>query len=453
MENEVRELCSVGCPELNRGNGVTTSDHIPPVGNRLTQTRSGDIQDHGLITYSYNAGDELLTETLPKQTNTYNYDANGNTIKRIETRLPGPPNPNPPKNKPYVPPAPQIDEFAFTWDHENRLVGYDAPGPSKDSTYTYYADWWNRTAKTVNRRTERYLYDGDEILCDYDKNGSFAAMYVNGPIIDERLALLRHGELYYYLTDHLGSVRQLIDTAGNIKNSYDYEAFGRMVRLSVGVDDRYGFCGRDVERESDASFHRFRYYLALQGRFLSVDPREAISVLIARYHLPRFMLPFAGESWWEREGYVYVQNSPLKWKDPMGRQRHTLIYDSTFVETMFARCVRNAAFKHYAKLILETAFDLGITLTGAGLGVSGTTIILKIEGAVLAGEGAGVYATYVFTSPAELGEAYDNCERQRNWLMRRIKNDVACIETDETWLQQHDLFPWDDAFWRQYVRD
>jgi len=288
---------ALGCPELNRGNGVTTSDHIPPVGNRLTQTRSGDIQDHGLITYSYNAGDELLIETLPKQTNTYNYDANGNTIKRIETRLPGPPNPNPPKNKPYVPPAPLIDEFAFTWDHENRLVGYDAPGPSKDSTYVYYADWWNRIDKTVNRNTERYLYDGDEIICDYDRSGSFSAMYVNGPIIDERLAMLRDGQLYYYLTDHLGSVHQLIDTAGNIKNSCDYEAFGEKINPADRVPNRYTFNSREEEQQTGLIAYRFRGYIAGIGRFATVDP-----------------LPLYGGN----NLYAYAQNNPTSRVDPYG---------------------------------------------------------------------------------------------------------------------------------------
>jgi len=150
----------------------------------------------------------------------------------------------------------------------------------------------NRTAKTVNRRTERYLYDGDEILCDYDKNGSFAAMYVNGPIIDERLALLRDGELYYYLTDHLGSVRQLIDTAGNIKNSYDYEAYGSVHPEVEAAPNPAGFTGVILDRESSLLDYRWRKYSPTTGRFLQLDR--------------------------ERAGYAYCSNNPLRTRDPYG---------------------------------------------------------------------------------------------------------------------------------------
>ena len=32
---------------------------------------------------------------------------------------------------------------------------------------------------------------------------------------------------YFYLHDRLGSVRQIIDTSGNVKNMYTYEPFGK----------------------------------------------------------------------------------------------------------------------------------------------------------------------------------------------------------------------------------
>jgi len=253
MRNEVTWLCSVRASMLIRRDGVATD-------------------------FRYD--------------NAYAYDPNGNTISRTETR-------HPPGKGRGIPPAPKVDIYSFTWDYENRLVGYDAPGPSKDSTYVYYADWWNRTAKTVNRRTERYLYDGDEILCDYDKNGNLKALYVNGPIIDERLAMLHDGQLYYYLTDHLGSVRLLIDTAGNIKNSYDYEAFGSTLSRNESVSNSYLYTGRNWGLEIGQYYFRWRFYEPSVGRFTAHEPGESARL---------------------SGGYTYAANRPLVLRDPTGRE-------------------------------------------------------------------------------------------------------------------------------------
>jgi len=260
-----------------------------PVGNRLTQSRQGAIKDPGSITYSYNAGDELLTETGRNYINTYTHDPNGNTTAKTNKQTIGPKNQKKEATERYI------------WDFENRMLGYDAPlgDSAKDSVYTYYADWWNRTQKTVHNNIERYLYDFDEILCDYNKPGNLKALYVNGPIIDERLALLRDGALYYYLTDHLGSVRQLIDTCGTVRNSYDYEAFGTCLGTSGGEPGRYGFAGRDVDKETQAVWMRARCYIGGSGRFLTRDP---------------------GSSGGTSNDYLYVSNRPTLLKDPSGLQ-------------------------------------------------------------------------------------------------------------------------------------
>jgi len=253
-----------------------------PVGNRLKQVRSGDLKDPWEITYSYNAGDELLRESNRQETTFYGYDPNGNTTSKTAYRTAD-------LSKPKPNPESQV---TYGWDFENRMKDFGVKGPSRDSVYTYYADWWNRTAKTVNRRTERYLYDGDEILCDYDKNSSFAAMYVNGPIIDERLAMFRDGQLYYYLTDHLGSVRQLNDTAGNIKNSYDYEAYGSVHPEVEAAPNPAGFTGVLLDRESSLLDCRWRKYSPTTGRFLQLDREKA--------------------------GYAYCSNNPLRTRDTYG---------------------------------------------------------------------------------------------------------------------------------------
>jgi len=236
MENEVRELCSVGCPQLNRANRVTTSD--------------------------CNAGDELLRESNRQETTLYGYDPNGNTTSKTVYRTADmtKPKPNPQSN------------VTYSWDYENRMVGFGVKGPSRDSVYTYYGDTWRRTVKQVHNNIEKYLYDEDEILVDYNAPGNLKALYVNGPIIDERLAMLCDGQLYYYLTDHLGSVRQLIDAYATEENYYDYEGFGGSIFQTEAVSNRFAFCAREFDRENVSYYNRSRHYLPGVGLFLGPDP-------------------------------------------------------------------------------------------------------------------------------------------------------------------------------------
>jgi len=349
--------------------------------------------------------------------NTYAYDPNGNTLLRTETS-------DRPGNGRGIPPAPKVDIYSFTWDYENRLVGYDAPGPSKDSTYVYYADWWNRIDKTVNRNTERYLYDGDEILCDYDKNGSFAAMYVNGPIIDERLALLRDGELYYYLTDHLGSVRQLIDTAGNIKNSYDYEGFGQERDRVEIVSNRYTFAARELNGECDLKYLRFRWYSPKNGRFTVHDP-------VSDWPRAPYQ-PVANH-------YSYCGNSPTVFTDPYGAKRKSVALTEAFVNERFRICESAATWSPIGAGKAAGFVGLVFELTGACcLLVPDPSFITKALGACALCTGVGIHALDVIHVLEECKRMHRECNAEKAWLRKLMGSGTRELTMEESWFRQYD---------------
>ncbi|OUC11880.1 MAG: hypothetical protein B0A82_25575 [Alkalinema sp. CACIAM 70d] len=104
----------------------------------------------------------------------------------------------------------------------------------------------------------------------------------------------------WFLADHLGSTRALINDSGVIQRSFTYDAFGKLVGESgnAGVDTRYRFTGREWDGESQQYYYRARYYDANTGRFIGQDP-----------------LGFAaGDS----NLYRYVGNSPAMATDPSG---------------------------------------------------------------------------------------------------------------------------------------
>ncbi|MCK6544035.1 RHS repeat-associated core domain-containing protein [bacterium] len=80
---------------------------------------------------------------------------------------------------------------------------------------------------------------------------------------------------YYYLTDHLGSVRVTVkDTAGVPVDSWsDYYPFGKESRGSSTVNEpKEGYTSQLYDSESDLIYYKRRYYNQNIARFISVDP-------------------------------------------------------------------------------------------------------------------------------------------------------------------------------------
>ncbi|MBI2805644.1 MAG: hypothetical protein HYX68_11760 [Planctomycetes bacterium] len=108
--------------------------------------------------------------------------------------------------------------------------------------------------------------------------------------------------MQWYLTDNIGSVRDIVDASGSLTNHLDYSSFGQLVaESSPGDHDRYLWTSREYDAELELQYNRARYYDASTGRWLSQDP-----------------LGFdAGDS----NLYRYVNNAPTLATDPSGLQQ------------------------------------------------------------------------------------------------------------------------------------
>ncbi|MBZ0166522.1 MAG: RHS repeat-associated core domain-containing protein, partial [Candidatus Omnitrophica bacterium] len=103
-----------------------------------------------------------------------------------------------------------------------------------------------------------------------------------GSRIDEPLTMTRSSTTYYYLTDGLGSVRQLANASGTIVESYDYDPYGQVTIYNSsltditssgsGIDNPYMFTGRRLDEETGIYHYRARQYDPAIGRFLQRDP-------------------------------------------------------------------------------------------------------------------------------------------------------------------------------------
>ena len=123
------------------------------------------------------------------------------------------------------------------------------------------------------------------------------AEYVTGAGLDEILTMERAGPKYFYHYDGLGSVTELTDKYGVVKENYTYDPYGMPSITNSAVGNPYRFTGREFDEESGIYHYRARQYDPKIGRFLQRDP-------IGYYDSMNL--------------FAYVNNNPVNYKDPHG---------------------------------------------------------------------------------------------------------------------------------------
>jgi RHS repeat-associated protein len=202
----------------------------------------------------------------------------------------------------------------YTWDHRNRLTNVTVKqGPSGTATWTidYEYDAFNQL---INRTLDPdgagtgaaidqtfYLYEQDQMSLEFHKTGSgnlaatdLSHRYLWGPAVDQLLADEQvdwndsdaDGPVYWALTDHLGSVRDVVDSNGDLRIHREFDSFGKIVDethyngsgavVTAGqagyVDEAFAFTGRYFDADTGLQNNLNRWYDPSVGRWLSEDP-------------------------------------------------------------------------------------------------------------------------------------------------------------------------------------
>lgn len=129
--------------------------------------------------------------------------------------------------------------------------------------------------------------------------------YLHGPQVDQVLAQEDGNDTQWLLSDHLGSIKDLVDDSGNLANHRTFDSYGNLIdETDSNFDSRYAFTGREFDEETGLHYYRARYYNGELGQFISQDPIgfESEDVNLSRY----------------------VNNNPLTTRDPSGLYGRTI---------------------------------------------------------------------------------------------------------------------------------
>jgi RHS repeat-associated protein len=182
---------------------------------------------------------------------------------------------------------------AYQWDAMNNLV-----------KITYPDGGWTEIRRDLAGRPQRFVeYDSGGVMMGSPRNfhwdgarraAEYSLTLEDGPDFTEPIRrFFPGGELvfdpnyfvydaYFYIRDHLGSVRAVADEDGEVVARYDYDPYGkRRLAWHSGVLDPltylpiefdFGFTGHLFHGRSGLYFAPLRAYDPELGRWLSRDP-------------------------------------------------------------------------------------------------------------------------------------------------------------------------------------
>jgi RHS repeat-associated protein len=175
----------------------------------------------------------------------------------------------------------------YTWDAENRLLSVTVTATKLTSTFVYDA-LGRRAAITDGGTTTRYRWCGERICAARTPAGAITARYFSQGEISGTTSR-------YYATDHLGSVRALMDNTGSAKGTAIYLAYGKPT--FTGEVPTFAYAGMFYHRASGLYLTQHRAYDSTVGRWISRDPVGNIGGMNL---------------------YNYVSDNPMSGLDPFG---------------------------------------------------------------------------------------------------------------------------------------
>ncbi|MFA6237880.1 MAG: RHS repeat-associated core domain-containing protein [Bacteriovorax sp.] len=284
----------------DNNNQLINSTHPEDIASSFTYDSLGNRVTDQFGNFNYDLKKQRLLEDWKY---IYSYDNNGNLSSKILK-------------------ADNTKVTGYSHNSENQLVSireYNGSTIIKETSYFYDAVGRRIRKEHVdhsnaaNSFERNFRYDNQEILFELDGNDTLLSTFTHSGLrTDDVLAVDKSGTSYFYLKDHLGTVNDIISSAGSLVQHYVYSAFGKIIRIENKnggdvtdaplVDNFYTFTGREFDKESGLYYFRARYLDSDTGRFIQADPHQGAKNLPASFN----------------SKYIYTLNDPINSIDPNG---------------------------------------------------------------------------------------------------------------------------------------
>jgi RHS repeat-associated protein len=261
-------------PPTPQTNEVYTYDAVT---NRVTDAKvSGPLV--------YNANNQLISAGSI----TYDYDANGNTIKQTDAN-------NAANTRNYV------------YDTNDRLIEVRNNSNTLIAVYSY-DPFGRRLSKDAGTSKTYFFYTDEGLIAEADATGTVNKTYgyAPGSAYMTNPLFMKYGvSYYYYQNDHLGTPQKLISQSGQVVWSATYDAFGyATVDTAYTLVNNLRFPGQYYDQETGLHNNWMRYYDPKIGRYVTSDPIALKGGI---------------------NTYGYAKGNPISIIDPLGLNPGTLV--------------------------------------------------------------------------------------------------------------------------------
>lgn len=246
-----------------RRNGASVCYAYDKAGNRIRKT---DVQ--GEIRYLYNEKNQLIAEESPVDRKQFFYDRQGGIIEE--------------KN------AAGIRLFSYNSRHQQTRVETET-GNVQENRYDAEG---LRFELLENGRRTRFVYHDGELLQEEGREEQGTSYHLGAGME----AFRRGQELSYYHRDEQLSTVFVTDGQGEIRNSYQYDAFGIPLETTEQLNNRIRYTGQQYDELTEQYYLRARYYNPVVGRFMQEDVYQGDGLNL----------------------YAYCGNNPVMYDDPSG---------------------------------------------------------------------------------------------------------------------------------------
>ena len=239
-------------------------------GNRKADFSEKDFIKEENAEYRYDENDKLYYAENGDNTAEFDYSVNGyRIVKRENSGIP----------------------VFFIYDMQNRLAAEAQLVNMQKS---------DGTVRTVMYPIMQYIWGADRVLAKLDK------------LTNKR---------YYYLYNGHGDAVQIVDTSGNVVNSYDYDVWGNFIEKNETIDNPFTYFGQTYDETTGLYYLRARYYDPSTGRFTQQDFAED------------------GYNW-----YVYGNQNPVMFVDYTGE---IAVADDVIIAVAAGVAAASAAIIYY----------------------------------------------------------------------------------------------------------